>query len=303
MINNLLQWKTIRKNKALYKKYGIKRSVFQSIGAKDFNKKAIEKPWLDRENALASVENHPFYKELSADKKIQVKAFIEEGFMVLKGFYTKNEIDNWNTEIENLRNTGAIDFNYGGRKLMDVHQDSKLINDRYFKNKELLAFLSFVMGKKVAPFQSIHFIEGSEQKAHSDSIHMSTHPEGYLIATWTALEKIDEKNGPVFYYPGSHRLPYVTCEDYESGNSYLKIGGDTYKKYEECIADIIEKNNFEKSYFKAEPGDILVWHANLLHGGSPIEDPKRTRKSMVAHYFCEDVVCYHEITQRPAIVK
>ena len=30
---------------------------------------------------------------------------------------------------------------------------------------------------------------------------------------WVALEDIDEGSGPVFYLPGSHRLPYVMTED------------------------------------------------------------------------------------------
>jgi hypothetical protein len=34
----------------------------------------------------------------------------------------------------------------------------------------------------------------------------------------------------------------------------------------------------------AKKGDVLIWHADLMHGGAPIEDPKRTRKSLVAHF-------------------
>jgi hypothetical protein len=47
---------------------------------------------------------------------------------------------------------------------------------------------------------------------------------------------------------------------------------------------------------------MLIWHANLLHGGEPILNPTLTRKSMVIHYYAKDVVKYHEITERPAIL-
>jgi len=47
---------------------------------------------------------------------------------------------------------------------------------------------------------------------------------------------------------------------------------------------------------------VLIWHANLLHGGSPILRPGATRRSMVCHYFAEGVICYHEMSQRPALV-
>jgi len=35
-----------------------------------------------------------------------------------------------------------------------------------------------------------------------------------------------------------------------------------------------------------------VWAANLFHGGSPIRDPARTRKSQVTHYYFADTVPY-----------
>ena len=53
---------------------------------------------------------------------------------------------------------------------------------------------------------------------------------------------------------------------------------------------------------KVGKGDVLVWHHNLLHGGSAIEREGATRRSMVAHYFGEGALCYHEITERPALI-
>ena len=42
-------------------------------------------------------------------------------------------------------------------------------------------------------------------------------------------------------------------------------------------------------------GDVLLWHANLIHG-SEILNPKLTRRAPC--HFCKDVIRYHEITQR-----
>jgi len=38
----------------------------------------------------------------------------------------------------------------------------------------------------------------------------------------------------------------------------------------------------------AKKGTALVWAANLMHGGSPIRDPRRTRHTQVTHYFFDD---------------
>jgi ectoine hydroxylase-related dioxygenase (phytanoyl-CoA dioxygenase family) len=74
------------------------------------------------------------------------------------------------------------------------------------------------------------------------------------------------------------------------------------RKYEDKIEEIIAEKGLEKRIFEAKRGDVLIWHANLLHGGSPIAREGLTRRSMVCHYFVEGVICYHEMTQRPALM-
>ncbi|MEM7656862.1 MAG: phytanoyl-CoA dioxygenase family protein, partial [Bacteroidota bacterium] len=145
-------------------------------------------------------------------------------------------------------------------------------------------------------------IKGSQQAAHSDSIHMTTFPLGYLTAIWLALESVGEGNGPLFYYPGSHKLPYVLNDDFPHGGNRFRVGAEANARYEETIQQIIEQHGLEKKWFHAEAGDLLIWHANLLHGGEPIYQEGSTRKSMVMHYFAKEVICYHELTQRPALL-
>jgi len=303
VLNNLLNRNHLQHNKELYKKYGIEKSIYGNIGSHNFDAKSEKMPWLDQKDAKDQLQNNSEF--LSFDESLQKKIiqFIDEGFILMEGFYNKAEVDRLNEEVQGLLENKKAAFNYTQKKIMFAHEESELIDKAYFKNEKLLKLLNFVMGKKVVPFSTINFIEGSEQRAHSDSIHMMTYPYGYLIATWTALESTDEGNGPLVYYPASHKLPYVTCQDYASGNTKLMIGNNSYKKYEDYIEALIESKKLEKKYFHAKPGDVFIWHANLLHGGSPINEEGRTRKSMVSHYFCEGVICYHEISQRPALLK
>ena len=87
--------------------------------------------------------------------------------------------------------------------------------------KRLTNILNFILDKKVIPFQTINFLRGSNQRAHSDSIHMTTYPLGYLIAVWIALEDTNMGNGPLFYFPGSHRLPFLLNNDFNEGETAL----------------------------------------------------------------------------------
>ena len=302
VVNNLLHAKKLRRNRALYKQYGLEKSVFGPIGRHDFPRSSPDIPWLDRPDAEAALVADPGYAGLEPALQEQLLLFVCDGYMILRGFYSDKEVEALNLEVDRLLDNGATGFNYTRKKIMDSHEESSLIDARYFRNPRLTALLDFIMGRPVVPFQTIQFIEGSEQRAHSDSIHMTTEPLGYLIATWTALEDTHEGNGPLFYYPGSHRLPYVTCLDYGAGNTRWRLGENSYKKYEDYMEAFIASKGLRKEFFYAKKGDVLIWHANLLHGGSPITQKGATRRSMVAHYFCEGVICYHEISQRPALI-
>ena len=99
------------------------------------------------------------------------------------------------------------------------------------------------------------------------------------------------------YFEGSHKLPYYLNKDYDNeGNDWL-LGKKSYEEYEEMIEEKIVQQQLKKKIFLAKKGDILIWHANLFHGGNPHLDKEKTRKSLVFHYFGKNVICYHEITQ------
>jgi ectoine hydroxylase len=302
MINNLLHWRALRHNQALYAKYGIKKSVFASIGYAELKDKAQgDIAWLDRPDALLALERHPDFGGFDTLVQAELKRFVTDGYMILEDWMQDAQVDALNTEVDARLTKGAVAFNYTGRKIVDLHHDSEVADQIFFRNPTLLRLFEFVMQKEMVPFQSLNFIQGSEQKPHSDSIHMMTAPTGYMIAAWYALEDCNADNGPLVYYPGSHRLPYITTLDYPSGNTVFTIGAESNARYEQKIADVISQSGIKPAYFYAKKGSILIWHANLIHGGSPIKAVGSTRKSMVCHYYCADVICYHEMSQRPAI--
>ena len=152
-------------------------------------------------------------------------------------------------------------------------------------------------GHEPVPYQTIASFTGSEQQTHSDSVHMTTHPLGYMFAAWIAFEDIDEASGPVTYYPKSHRLPYVSSRSV--GITDKKTDYTEYhKKYEPAIEDLIEKEGLQPQYLTVKKGDVLLWHANLLHGGSKRKNMKLSRKAVVCHYFTKGAVSYHDLTGR-----
>ncbi|HUM53009.1 MAG TPA: phytanoyl-CoA dioxygenase family protein [Chitinophagales bacterium] len=297
---NIWHRKGLKHNKHLYPYFDIEKSVYASISHKDFKDKKAKKPWLDGIVSEKDIQNHPLFCHFSATIEKQILKWNKNGFLILENFLDGETSDAINQEIDSLLEKKEVDFNYTNRKIFNAYQQSYTIR-KVIKEKRLLDILNFILDKKVLPFQTINFLKGSEQQAHSDSIHMSTFPNGYLIAAWFALEDITIEQGPLSYFPGSQQLPYLTNADYENTSNNWLLDGDANKKYEAKVKQVIAENNFEKKIFLAKKGDVFVWHANLMHGGEPMLKKELSRKSMVVHYFADNVIAYHEISERPAI--
>jgi ectoine hydroxylase len=300
-MNNLLHRKTLLCNADVYKYYGLQQSVTDSIKHADLPSTTTEEiPWLDAQfiskEQIQAKEN---FNSFSPAIQQQLFNWSKEGYAIFEKFYTPQECDTINQEVDRLLASETAKNRLDKRIIFSIHQSEAVY--QLSTKPALMSILQFILGKEVKLFQSLNFIHGSAQRAHSDTIHMTTHPLGYMIAVWIALEDIHEDSGPLFYYPGSQSLPYVLNEDYNPGGNYFLLGKNAYQKYEDAIETVIQNNQLEKKTFLAKKGDAFVWHANILHGGSPIVNPALTRKSMVLHFYAKDVVCYHEITERPAI--
>lgn len=218
--------------------------------------------------------------------------------MILKNYYSDAEVAKFNQEVADLIKTKKAKWRYN--RILFANKVSPLIQNAG-TDKKLTGILGLLLGRKVSLFQSLNFIKGSQQKSHSDFIHMTTFPTGNLIAVWIALEDTTLENGSLHYYPNSHKLPFVLNKDFNNVGTKYSLGNKTYTDYEAKIEDIIKTNNLKKEVFLAKKGDLLIWHANLLHGGEPVVNKDASRKSMVFHYYANDVICYHEITQRPTL--
>lgn len=158
----------------------------------------------------------------------------------------------------------------------------------------VLEILRMLYGREPHPFQTLNFINGTEQRTHSDAIHFSCEPARFMCGVWVALEDITVRQGPLHYYVGSQRLPEFNYVD-------LKIGsldghpdwsnpeaGERYRRYEDSIENLAREHAFRRDELAVASGTILIWSSNLFHGGSLIGERGRTRKSQVTHYFFDD---------------
>jgi ectoine hydroxylase-related dioxygenase (phytanoyl-CoA dioxygenase family) len=151
----------------------------------------------------------------------------------------------------------------------------------------VLNALRELYGREPLPFQTLNFPLGTEQRVHSDAYHFNSMPSGYMCGVWIALEDMDMDNGPLVYYPGSHKLPELWPKDIG-----VPKGKDHYEEYETYLEKLIAEKGLEPRYATVKKGTAFIWASNLLHGGSARRDTSRTRHSQVTHYFFEGCKYY-----------
>lgn len=268
-------------------------------------------PWLDQPDALEIIDRRVARREISPKQAEICRHWEKHGYYVLRGAIDPDTIDEaWRAyeaaiargDLTLAPEKAAADDPHPGRYLNPHLKVEEL--DFLLKHPVLMNFSSMVLGRPAIPFQTISSHKGSQQSEHSDSIHMTTYPLGYLAACWVAMEDIHAEAGPLVYYPGTHRLPYLFSHDVGiSTDDFRERGYGAYvERYEPAIKHEIAEHGAKPEYFTARKGDVLFWHANLLHGGSARADMQRSRKALVHHYFAEGCVCYHDLSASTSAV-
>jgi hypothetical protein len=257
-------------------------------------------PWLDHPQADARIAERLAAREITAEEAEMCRKWARDGYVILKGFYKPRLLTKTWQEYEEAIAEGHAKpppqpFYEGDPlpgRLLNVHTCVPAM-DEMLQEPRMNRVISVLLGAKAKPFQTIVGHKSSQQMAHSDSIHMTTYPAGYLAANWIAYEDIDPASGPLVFYPGSHKLPYVLSEDLGMAANSGYANYNTH--YEPAIERVIKEHGLKPELFLAKKGDVLIWHANLLHGGTLVGDPKLSRKALVCHFIAEGVICYHDI--------
>ena len=239
----------------------------------------------------------PFFSDIIKTKNISVEdkklasEYYENGFIVINNVFSNELIDKVKSEMneKGFNENFPIQTFRNNIRIQDLWQYSDPVKELACHPK-IMDTLKMLYEREPVPFQTINFKVGTQQKAHSDTLHFSSLPARYMCGVWVALEDITEDNGPLFYYPGSHRNPEYNFSDFK--NTTEDTSYENYPEYETFMEDLMEKSSYKKKKFLAKKGDALIWSSNIIHGGSPVEDPQSTRYSQVTHYYFENCIYY-----------
>jgi hypothetical protein len=241
-------------------------------------------PWTESpffEKLLASAS-------LNSEEKALAQFFAENGYVKIDPEIPFEIIDMVVADLENKYVPGTPLY-YAPGRIQDAWRFSDAVRKIAVWPK-ILDILELLYQRKSIPFQTLNFDRGTQQRTHSDTIHFQSVPRNFMCGVWVALEDIDAENGPLHYYPKSHRLPVYDMDSFGLPAEY-----SFYGKYENIIESMFTLGNFEKQEIRVKKGQAFIWAANLFHGGSKVINSERTRHSQVTHYFFSNCMYYTPI--------
>ncbi|MFZ0408007.1 MAG: phytanoyl-CoA dioxygenase family protein [Cyanobium sp.] len=153
---------------------------------------------------------------------------------------------------------------------------------------DVLDLLRHVYGREPYAFQTLNFAVGSEQPYHSDAVHFHSLPRGFMCGVWIPLDDVEPDSGPLIYFPGSHRLDYHSAASLGLSPEQVAAEPHPQRFFEPVWQRDVDLHGLQLEQFLPRRGQVLIWHANLLHGGAPVQNRQARRWSQVVHYYFAD---------------
>jgi ectoine hydroxylase-related dioxygenase (phytanoyl-CoA dioxygenase family) len=146
----------------------------------------------------------------------------------------------------------------------------------------VLRLLAAVYERPPVCFQSMSFRHGSQQPIHADTAYLPLSRDPLaLLASWTALQDVESGSGELIYYEGSHKIPEFL---FGGRSKAVADGPDQHAEFLAYLQTECDRRGLVRRTFKPRKGDVLVWAADLAHGGAKVVRPELLRRSFVCHF-------------------
>ena len=267
-----------------------------------------ERPWIDDESIDidAHVDRHHAGLPLSVREALH--QWRRDGYVVFRQVIPLDLIEALNRDLVHLQDhfkDYTVPVEIRGQQLSSSDLDKfpaemagvKINQFHCFSraaallgvNDAIAQFLAVIFQGPASVCQSLTFWKGSEQAVHIDYPYVRQQARlSYLAASWIPLEDVDPKSGPLAYYPGGHKIDKSGFFDWGDGSIlYDEASTRNPVEFGHYLAQRMQQQAIEPVVFCPRMGDVLIWHGNLPHEGTAVQDPTLTRKSLVTHYTSE----------------
>lgn len=228
-------------------------------------------PSLDRNNIVTRDKNYP---QLCQD-------WIDNGYVILPKFFTDEELEPY----INARTKWALPSGYWGdcpylyvptlRKLVTAHKLSDILDE--------------LIGEPMGVHLNLTSWVSTNRGWHQDDYLNPPNVNCWHLAVCIALDDIHRDSGPFEYVPGSHKWPLMRQDKVKAMLKPEQAESPMWSVYAEALLDTaceqyIHEQGAKPKKFMAKKGDVLIWHARLMHRDSKARCPRKLRKAVISHY-------------------
>jgi phytanoyl-CoA hydroxylase len=214
----------------------------------------------------------------------QKKQFDEQGYLVLRGLFSADEVKAFTDHYMALRQEGTKPGDFSGvdlsssdplkkfPRMIHMHRwDS--ISLKWMLDQRIGAALTGLMGTEPYAVQTMLYFKPPKargQAVHQDQYYLRVQP-GTCIAAWMALDPCDEENGCLQVVPGSQNWPLLCT-----------IKADTSQSFTDVTVPLPAGTPVQPVVMA--PGDVLFFNGQLVHGSGPNRSADRFRRTLIGHY-------------------
>ena len=259
-------------------------------------------PWFERTTAQAHIDELVANGSATSQEADSLFQFIDEGYAMLPDRMETDLINRVNADLDHAIENRWQSYDYGSSQRLEHLHSAYSSFYQLWTHPRIMLFLNLVFGVPARPCQTLTYVFGSQQDLHQDTVHLTSFPAAYMCGVWVALEDVKNDSGELIIVPGSHRWPRI----YMRTADCQRPRGDDWSQFGEKVVGAWKKMVAEHSSriltYRPEQGTVLVWHENLMHGGSVRHDKSISRRSMVGHYFADGAIVYYDSAGTPGCI-
>ncbi len=157
-------------------------------------------------------------------------------------------------------------------RFMHPHRHDAASRD-WLLDARMRGWLNALTGRDQYAVQTMYYFKppgARGQALHQDQYYLRVQP-GTCIAAWMAVDRCDRETGCLQVVPDTRDTPVLCTEqaDHDASFTNLMVPLPAHLAPEDVIM---------------EPGDVLFFNGQVIHGSLPNRSRTRFRRALIAHY-------------------
>ncbi len=220
---------------------------------------------------------------IDIDQQQLIEQYQEKGYVVVPGLFSPEEVEAYREHFMELNAQGVGGFQADNitdpddplskfPRMVHPHRWDDLTLD-WMLDERVNRWLTALLGEEPYAVQTMFYFKpaGSRGQAlHQDQRYLEVQP-GTCMAAWMSLDVCDEENGCLQIVPGTKDLPEL-CN--VQADTSISFSGTTVPLIEGMVPEPVIM----------QPGDVLFFNGQVIHGSFPNNSQDRFRRSLIGHY-------------------